>query len=434
MFCTGGYIEETEVEREKNERYLYPLATELIKNHFAPFLMKIPVKIFVILIYCIYIAFAIWGCLNLKEGLKIENLSTTSSYLRPYFKLEEQYFRSEFGARIMIGFTETLDYSSELVRYDIDSEISKFRNSRYYFSNEEYVESWLSTYMGYLELTNQNPTDMVSFIHILRTEFLTLPPYSMFQLDVTYNSNHTTITASRFLLQSKGDQDAMHGEKLMTTSRDIARQSKFNITVYHPMFIFLDQFTVIFTNTMQNLGIAVGSMLIVSLLLLPSFISAFCVTASVISICTGVIGYMAFWDVSLDSVSMINLIMCIGFSVDFSAHISYHFSISKQVTGDERAKEALGHIGMPILQGALSTILGVAVLSTSESYIFMTFFKIMFLVMFFGFLHAMILLPVVLSCLPSSECCVSTTERELRDLELQNRLAFSEREFQEVIN
>ncbi len=43
------------------------------------------------------------------------------------------------------------------------------------------------------------------------------------------------------------------------------------------------------------------------------------------SIEIGVVGYMTWWGVRLDGVALINLIMCIGFSVDFSAHICYHY-------------------------------------------------------------------------------------------------------------
>ena len=66
-------------------------------------------------------------------------------------------------------------------------------------------------------------------------------------------------------------------------------------------------------------------MMLVSLVLIPNPICSLWVAFSILSIEVGVVGFMTLWNVNLDSISMINLIMCIGFSVDFSAHISYHF-------------------------------------------------------------------------------------------------------------
>lgn len=138
-------------------------------------------------------------------------------------------------------------------------------------------------------------------------------------------------------------------------------------------------------------------MMVVSFILIPNPWCSLWVGLSIVSIEVGVVGYMTMWGVSLDSISMINLIMCIGFSVDFSAHISYAYLTAKVDTPDERVKECLFTLGLPILQGGLSTILGVIALTFAPSYIFVTFFKIVFLVIFFGIMHGIFLLPVLLS-------------------------------------
>jgi hypothetical protein len=54
-------------------------------------------------------------------------------------------------------------------------------------------------------------------------------------------------------------------------------------------------------------------------------------------------------------------------------------------------------MGPAVLNGGLSTILAFILLSTSDTYIFLSFFKIFFLICLFGLYHGLIVLPVVLS-------------------------------------
>lgn len=39
----------------------------------------------------------------------------------------------------------------------------------------------------------------------------------------------------------------------------------------------------------------------------------------------GIIGYLHLWGVHLDAVSLISILMSVGFSVDYSAHVCYHY-------------------------------------------------------------------------------------------------------------
>lgn len=154
-------------------------------------------------------------------------------------------------------------------------------------------------------------------------------------------------------------------------------------------------------------------MMIISFIFIPNLLCGVWVACCIVSIEMGVAGYMALWDVNLDSISMINLIMCIGFSVDFTAHICYVYMSSKETTADARVRECLYALGLPIMQGCLSTILGVSALIFTYSYIFLVFFKMIFLVIFFGALHGMFLLPVLLSLFgPTS--CKSKTDEEMK--------------------
>lgn len=70
-------------------------------------------------------------------------------------------------------------------------------------------------------------------------------------------------------------------------------------------------------------------------------------------------------------------------------------------------------LGLPIVQGAISTILGVIGLALAPSYIFLTFFKMILLVIVLGALHGLILLPVLLSFLGPGTCCGQSDARAI---------------------
>jgi len=77
---------------------------------------------------------------------------------------------------------------------------------------------------------------------------------------------------------------------------------------------------------------------------------------------------------------------------------------SKASSPKARVRESLYALGLPIIQGAISTILGVSALMLAGSYIFTVFFKMIFLVIVFGALHGMFLLPVLLSLFGPGAC------------------------------
>jgi hypothetical protein len=195
--------------------------------------------------------------------------------------------------------------------------------------------------------------------------------------------------------------------------RDICKKAPLNVTIFHPYFVFFDQFELVRPTSIQCMVIGAIIMMIISFIFIPNVLCSIWITFSIISIEVGVVGYMSLWHVNLDSISMINLIMCIGFSIDFTAHICYVYMSSKCKTPEERVREALYSLGLPIVQGGVSTILGVVALLLAESYIFLVFFKMVFLVIFFGAMHGLFLLPVMLSLFGPNSCSkIDTTHDE----------------------
>lgn len=186
--------------------------------------------------------------------------------------------------------------------------------------------------------------------------------------------------------------------------RAICKASPLEVKVFHPYFVYFDQFELVRPTAVQSMCLGAIALSVISYFFIPNILCSLWVAFSIVSIELGVAGYMSLWDVNLDSISMINLIMCIGFSVSFTAHICYAYMSSKARRPDDRVREALYSLGMPILQGSMSTILGCMGLLLADSYIFLVFFKMIFLVIFFGAMHGLLLLPVLLSLFGPGSC------------------------------
>ncbi|XP_010158345.1 PREDICTED: patched domain-containing protein 3-like, partial [Eurypyga helias] len=306
-----------------------------------------------------------------------------------YYDDEDKYF-SEYGPRVMVVITKSVEYWNETVRHSIENCTQKLEDNSYVDKNLS--ESWLRAYIELARNSSININNKAVFIDNLSTLFSVAPTFAW---DI--NKTQDEIKASRVFIQTVNVTSAIDEKNLLNQLREAAKQCHVPLMVYHPAFIYYDQYLVIVQNTIQNIIVAAGAMLVVSLLLIPNPLCCLWVTFAIASVIVGVAGFMTFWNVNLDSISMINLVICIGFSVDFSAHISYAFVTSEESSANKRAVEALSLLGYPVLQGAISTILGVVVLAAAKAYIFRTFFKIMFLVILFGALHGLVFIPVFLT-------------------------------------
>ncbi|ROL41333.1 Patched domain-containing protein 3 [Anabarilius grahami] len=403
--CVGGAY-----DKNTHKEFEMPV-NSFFKNYYGPFLTRVWVKTLVCLIYAGYLGVSIYGCFKMQEGLDVKNLATDGSYVGSYYDKEDEFF-SAFGPNVMLVIKDDkFQYWNSTARESLDLCLKSFQNLTMADSGISPI-SWLNEYMKFGQNPGVNLDSKMQFKSNL-TVFLN---QSGFSQDVNFTNNQ--IHASRMFIQTMNIRTSIDEKNMLNAFRETAEncgklQTPVDLIVYHPTFIYFDQFAVIISNTIQNLVVATCAMLVISLLLIPNPLCSLWVTFSIASVIVGVAGFMALWDVSLDAVSMIILVICIGFSVDFSAHISYAFVSSEKSSANEKAMDAINKLGYPIIQGAVSTIAGVVVLSAAKSYIFRTFFKIMFLVILFGAVHGIVFIPVFLSFLGT---CSNSNEKNKPNL------------------
>lgn len=397
IFCAGGM--------SKNTPKAIPLEHQLTKFFrliYGPFITKPVVKVIVIIGYLIYLGGAIYGCTQITEGLELKSVARDESPPWIYYSEEDKYFK-EFGPSVSVVLQGSINYWEEDVQKKLRATERDFAENDFIFDDDRLTASWFRDFEKYLTMTvGTTRVDKEEFLEKLG-EFVRDRRYSQYALDLDLerdeNGTVTGVRASRFLVTSKDMTNTTRESNMMLKMREIAEGSDFMITVFGPGFVIYEQYIGVLPNTLQTLGIAMACMFAVAIIMIPHPICAVFVTLCVISIDTAVIGFMSLWHIPLDPISMLNIILCIGFSVDFSAHITYSFVIAPVEDPNLRSASAVHNLGMPILQGAMSTVIAISVLSTAPVYIFRIFFKTLFLVMIFGAMHGLIVLPVFLSYL-----------------------------------
>lgn len=376
--CSSGSIPEKRDDLESFlEKYPKKLAIKIL-SHIAG-------KIIIGILFISYIVSAIIGTIYLKQGLFLFNLVSENSYFHTYSTWDEKYFTMEPVIAICIKYEQA--YYMHSTQVEILKTITKAKLDQ--GIDDAFEINWLSAYRQSSLYDNTSETNFITALKI----FLNNVP--KFSNDIKFDNSKSKIISSKFYIKSKNLKSTDDQGSLMQRLRKICEDAELPCTFYTPAFIFYEQYVQILPSTLLTVGIAVAVILVITFIFMPKFLVVLIVALTVISIIIGIFGFMYYWDLTLSSITMIHLVMSVGFSVDFSVHICHSF-LSARLEKDVM-KKALDKSGGPVFNAALSSLLGILMLFFSESYVFRSFGKVMFLVVVFGLVHAAFFLPLLLN-------------------------------------
>ncbi|XP_019088059.1 PREDICTED: Niemann-Pick C1 protein-like [Camelina sativa] len=199
-------------------------------------------------------------------------------------------------------------------------------------------------------------------------------------------------------------------------SSKISNSLKIDIFPYSVFYIFFEQYLNIWRVALTNLAIAIGAIFIVCLLITSSAWSSAIIVLVLVMILLDLMGMMVILGIQLNAVSVVNLIMSIGISVEFCVHISHAFLMSSG-NREQRAREALETMGASVFSGiTLTKLVGVIVLCFARSEIFVVYYFQMYLALvIIGFLHGLVFLPVILSLAGPPQLHLDIEEQQQAD-------------------
>jgi Niemann-Pick C1 protein len=232
-------------------------------------------------------------------------------------------------------------------------------------------------------------------------------PYtsSIYRGNETGRIQRSAFRSSHTPLRSQDDFISAYHNSLRVVAEIKKYHPDMNLFAYSPFYIFFVQYETIVALTVTLLAAGMILVGVISMVILGSVRNSLVLVANLVLIIVNIMGWMAITGISLNAVSLVNLLICLGLSVEFSIHLFKHFNFneeegeaSRDDSKTNRAYGSLVYIGSTTLGGiTLTKLIGIGVLSFTKSQIFRVYyFKMWAGLIIIASVHALVVAPILL--------------------------------------
>lgn len=431
---------------------------------YVPVLMNKYVRPLIVLLFTTWLCFSIVVIPKIDVGLDVELTMTHDSYVLKYFKFMKRYFST--GPPVYFVVTDGLNLTNiddqnllcggtHCDQYSIANQIHRASKT----ANLTYINrpstSWIDDYFDWTALSScckvtENDSfcphnDNCSSCNITKNDlgrpnvhhFTKFLPYflqdspdkncskaghAVYSDAISLKKNSTGpnyfMSFHTVLKTSKDYYESMRSARSIANNMTETIRRKFpnTTTVVFPysfFYVFYEQYLTIWQVCIQHL---VLSFVMVTFVVwtFSNFekSSAFTLLIVNIMITIDLLAFMYYCDISLNAISLVNIVMAIGIMVEFCGHIIFHNAKSIISCPIQRATHSCVEVGSSVFSGiTLTKFAGLAILGFANTPVFKIFYYRMYMgIVIIAALHSLVFLPVLLSYRGSAYVLIEKTD------------------------
>ncbi|CAB9516137.1 patched domain containing [Seminavis robusta] len=379
---------------------------------FARAIMHPWIKVLVILSFAGLAVFCAIRMTRLKNDFKVSDVVPEDSYtLRFYGAMGEYGHR---GKIIPAAYFRGVDQSNEQVQNEMEQFVKDLVSLDQFGFEPPFF--WLRDFN--LFVSSNSTYNSTSYVGALAFKeqlavFLQDPGFQRtYGSDIILNEDGEILSSRCIMYMTNLDMDdtedqidAVYSQRRVASEQSINRgQDDWNFFTYEINYYIWEFFAVARKELLSTAATGIVSVSVLGFLLIPHWSAVFYVFPMITVLCVDLLGFLQICGVTINAVSYMAVMMSIGLLVDFIMHILLRYYESTKATREAKAIDSLEAMGHSLFLGGLTTFLGIVPLAFSSSKLLQTVFTAFAAMVALGVTHGLILLPVVLSLVGTTDC------------------------------
>jgi len=402
--CTIPGSEEADSGKMKINEHGEDSESNNVVNRFmysySNFLMRPIVKAIVLVTAVSFFVLCVYSTSNFNQEFNVSEMLPSDSYANSYLAAADKY--GQRGWIVPSAYFRNVDQSNPDVQQQMEDYVEQLVGIDAITSQPPLF--WLRYFKTFL--TNDDRLLDLTFNQQMEI-FLSHSPFKdLFGPHIVRDDETGDIIASRCVLymdnvnvNSIASQlQALNEQRAVSYAQPVNEGAEtFNFFCWeHSMFVW-DFYAVTPSELKMTTILGVATVCFIGFAFVPHWSAIFFIFPFISVLYIDLMGFLQLTGNHLNVVSYFSLIMSVGLLVDFLMHVLLRYHESPGETREDKVKAALRTMGVSILVGGLSTMLGVLPLAFSSSNLMRTVFVGFFAMVTLGLTHGLMVVPVVLS-------------------------------------